>query len=201
FGVKLFTVPYRRPAPPEVAIRELRVPDRVKVGETFEIHADIYATRSMKARAKLYQGEALNGLDGVKELDLKAGPNDVVFKSVVRVAGQVTYAFELEDVPEDKFKENNRYAVTVDVPGRPSVLYVEGTPQHAGPLSSALTAQQLDVDMRPPAGFPGSLKELERYDFVIVSDTPKDAMSLQSQELIEQYVKDLGGGFLFAGGE
>lgn len=201
FGVKLFTVPYRRPSPPEVAVRELRMPDRVKVGETFEIHADIYASRETTAKAKLYQGEALNGLDGVKDLELKAGPNDIVFKSVVRVAGQVTYAFELTDISADKFKENNRYATTIDVPGRPAVLYVEGTPQHAAPLSNALTAQQLDVDVRPPVGFPASLKELERYDFVILSDTPKEAVSLQAQELIEQYVRDLGGGFLFAGGE
>lgn len=201
FGIKLFTVPYRRPSPPEVALREMRMPDRVKVGETFEIHADIYASRATKARAKLMQGETLNGLDGIRDLDLKAGPNDVIFKSVVRVAGQVTYSLELDQIAEDKFKENNRYATTIDVPGRPAVLYVEGTPEHAGPLSNALTAQQLDVDVRPPAGFPGSLKELERYDFLILSDTPKEAVSLQAQELIEQYVRELGGGFLFAGGE
>lgn len=201
FGVRLFSIPYRRPAPPEVAVRELRMPDRVKVGETFEIHADIYASRATKARARLFQGEALNGLEGIRDLELKAGPNDVVFKSVVRIAGQVTYAFELDQIADDKFKENNRYATTIDVPGRPSVLYIEGTPQHAGPLSSALTAQQLDVDVRPPAGFPGSLKEMERYDFLIVSDTPKEALSLQGQEIIESYVRDLGGGFLFAGGE
>jgi Ca-activated chloride channel homolog len=119
----------------------------------------------------------------------------------VRIPGQVTYAFEVDEIPADKFKENNKYATTIDVPGRPQVLYVEGSPQHAGPLSSALTAQQLDVDVRPPAGFPASLKEIERFDFVILSDTPKEAVSLGAQELIEQYVRDLGGGFLFAGGD
>ena len=201
FGVRLFTVPYRRPVPPEVAVRGLRLPDKVKVGETFEIHADIYASRATTAHCKLYQGEALNGLEGVRELTLKAGPNDVVFHSVNRQAGQVTYLFELDQIVEDTFKENNRYSTTIDVPGRPSVLYVEGTPQHGGPLSSALTAQQFDVDMRPPSGFPGSLKELERYDFVILSDTAREAVSLDAQELIKQYVSELGGGFLFAGGE
>jgi Ca-activated chloride channel homolog len=176
------------------------MPDRVKVGETFEIHADIYATRPTKATAKLFQGEALNGLEGVRELDLKAGQNDVVWKSVVRIAGQMTYLLELDKIKEDKFKENNRFATTIDVPGRPGVLYIEGTPQHGQPLSGALTAQQFDVDMRPPAGFPTSLKELERFDFLVVSDTPKEALSLQAQELIEHYVRDLGGGFLFSGG-
>jgi uncharacterized membrane protein len=201
FGVRLFAIPTRRPAPAEVAVRDLRLPEHLKVGETFEVHADLFATRKTKVRAKLYQGEALNGLDGVKELDLAAGPTDVAWKSVVRIAGQMTYALELEPLGEDKFKENNRFAVTVDVPGRPAVLYIEGTPQQAGPLSSALTAQQLDVDVRPPAGFPGSLKELERFDFLIVSDTAKEALSQEAQTLIESYVRDLGGGFLFAGGE
>jgi Ca-activated chloride channel family protein len=201
FGIKLFTIPYRRPVPGEVALRELVMPEKVKVGETFEVRASIYSSRPTKARARLYQGETLNGLDGVRTLDLAAGPNEVKFKSVVRYAGPVTYNLELDEIADDKFAENNRYATTIDVPGRPTVLYIEGTPEHAGPLSAALTAQQLDVDVRSPVGFPGSLKELERYDFLIVSDTAKEQVSLESQELIERYVRDLGGGFLFAGGE
>lgn len=201
YGVTLHVQPYRRPVPGEVALRELRMPDRVQVGETFEIHADIYATRQTKARARLYQGETLNALDPLRNLELEAGPNDVVFKSVVRVAGEVTYALELDEIQTDRFDQNNRSATTVDVPGRPTVLYVEHQPQHASPLSGALIAQQFDVDVRPPVGFPGSLQELERYDFVIISDAPKEAVSRQSQLLLERYVRDLGGGFLFAGGE
>lgn len=201
YGVKLHTIPYTRPVPGEVAVRGLRMPERVKVGETFEIHADIYASRATKASLRLKQGETLNALDPIKELELKAGPNDIVFKSVVRIAGEVTYSLEMDKVGSDRFTQNNHYATTVEVPGRPQVLYVDSTPQYAGPMTSALTAQQYDVDVRPPTGFPGSLKELERYDFVIVSDVPKELMSLQSQQLLEAYVRDLGGGFLFAGGE
>ena len=201
YGVRIHTVPYTRPAPGEVAVRKLRMPARVKVGQTFKIKADIYATRATKATATLYQGETINGLDGIKKLELKPGPNEVVFKSVVRVAGEVTYALKLKNIGNDRFSKNNGYATTIDVPGRPQVLYVEQTPQYAGPLTRALTAQQYDVDVRPPTGFPGSLKELERYDFVIVSDVPKEGMTLQSQQLLEQYIRDLGGGFLYAGGE
>ena len=200
-GVKLHTVPYRRAIPAEVAVQELRMPERVKVGETFEVVANIYASRAIKAKARLKMGETLNGLDPVKDLELKAGPNEVKFKSVVRVAGEVTYALELGDIENDRFKDNNHYATTVDVPGRPQVLYIENTPQHSGPFRRALTAQQFEVDVRPPSGFPGSLKELERYDFVVLSDTPKEKVSLGAQELLESYVRDLGGGFMFAGGD
>lgn len=54
----------------------------------------------------------------------------------MRVGGQVTYALKLSSIKDDKFPENNQYAVTVDVPGRPTVLYVEGQPQRATYLSA-----------------------------------------------------------------
>jgi uncharacterized membrane protein len=152
-------------------------------------------------RATLKQGEAINGLDGIRSLDLKPGDNDVTFKSVVRVAGEVTYALELSDIPEDRFKENNRFAVSVAVPGRPTVLYAEGNAARASYLASALSAQEFDVDIRSPREIPSSIRELERYDFVILSDAPAEAVSLTQQDAIESYVRDLGGGFLFAGGE
>ncbi|MBX3232315.1 MAG: VWA domain-containing protein [Labilithrix sp.] len=201
FGVKVYTVPYHRPVPGEVALRDLRLPDKVRVGEPFNLHANIFSSRPQKVRATLKQGEAINGLDGIRDIELKAGDNDVTFKSVVRVAGEVTYALDLADIPEDRFKENNRFAVSVAVPGRPSVLYAEGNTSRASYLASALSAQEFDVDVRSPREIPSSIRELERYDFVILSDTPAESVSLTQQDAIESYVRDLGGGFLFAGGE
>jgi Mg-chelatase subunit ChlD len=201
FGVKVFAIPYRRPVPGEVAVRDLRAPDKLRVDEPFELHSTIFSNRPQTVRAVLKQGETINGLDGIRSIELHAGDNDVAWKSVVRVAGEVTYALELTDIPEDHFKENNRYAVTVAVPGRPSVLYIEGSPAHQSYLASALNAQGFEVDPRGPSELPSSLRELERYDFVVLSDTPADAVSLTQQDAIEGYVRDLGGGFLFAGGE
>lgn len=201
FGVKIFTVAYHRPVPGEVALRDLRVPDKVRVGEAFNIHANIFSSRPQKVKATLKQGEAINGLDGIRFIDLKPGDNDITFKSVVRVAGDVTYALDLNDIPEDRFKENNRFAVSVAVPGRPTVLYSEGNTARASYLASALSAQEFDVDVRSPREIPSSIRELERYDFVILSDAPAESVSLTQQDAIESYVRDLGGGFLFAGGE
>ncbi|MBL8721046.1 MAG: VWA domain-containing protein [Myxococcales bacterium] len=249
FGVKMFTIPYKRPVPAEVAVRELRVPPKIKVGEPFEIRAIIFSNRPAKVRARLYQGEALNGLDGIRDLDLKVGENDIPFKSVVRVPGAVTYAIDVEPIALlaanptgpapvapaasasasakpaasasgsvaappppppvahkskpglDRFVENNKYAVTVAVPGRPSVLYIEGDTGHGSYLTNALVAQEFEVDLRGPDGIPTSLKEIERYDFVILSDTSADRVTYAQQDLLESYVKDLGGGFLMAGGQ
>ncbi len=200
FGVRVFTVPLRQPPPPEVAVRSLHAPAKAQIGEPFDVTAEIYASRATHARARLYQGEVLNGLGGVRELDLSPGVNDVRFSSVVRVGGKVTYALELDHIGQDTFSANNRVVASVDVPARPSVLYIEGQPARASYLASALGAEEFDVDVRAATAFPGSLEELERYDFFILSDVPAEAVSLSSQALVERYVRDLGGGFLFAGG-
>lgn len=200
-GVRVHAIPYKRKPPAEVAIRSVRLPERVRLGETFQVRAEVYATRATTLKMRCYQGETLNGLEPLKTQKLKPGVNWVNFKSVVRVAGEVTYALDVVDLKEDRFGANNRFSVTVDVPGRPQVLYIEGNPRYAGPLSRALTAQQYDVDVRSAAGFPGTLKELERYDFVVVSDVAKEQFGAQAQQLVREYVRDLGGGFLFAGGE
>ncbi len=200
FGVKLFVSPYTQAVPGEVAIRDLRVPNDAKVGAPFELHANIFSSREQKVRLTLRQGEAINGLDGIKQVTLAPGENDVTFKSVVRVAGDVTYALDLSEAEHDRFKENNRMSAAVVIPGPPVVLYIEGNPARANYLQSALTAQQFDVDVRGPRELPTSIRELERYDFVIVSDTPAESVSMAQQEAVESYLRDLGGGFLFAGG-
>ena len=42
------------------------------VGEPFEVHADVYASRAAEAQARLFQGEALNGLEGARTLAARA---------------------------------------------------------------------------------------------------------------------------------
>jgi Ca-activated chloride channel family protein len=201
FGVKVFTLPFDRPVPAEVAVRELAIPSGVKVGEPFFVSADIYATEPASVRARLFQGDVLNGLDAVRTLELQAGHNEVRFRSVVRLGGPVSYRLELDELSRDQFAANNQFVTSVEVPGRPTVLYVEGQPARATYLASALGAQQFDVDVRAPAALPRTLGELERYDFFVLSDVPAEQVGTGVQDLIERYVRDLGGGFLFAGGE
>ncbi len=199
YGVKIFAVPYKRPVPGEVAVRDLRVPDKVHEQETFDVHAQVFSSVAQRAKLSLKQGDVINGLDGVKVVDLQPGDNDVTFKSRAAVPGEVTYSLDVTEVTEDRFKENNRATAVAAVVGMPVVLYVDGNPARASYLSSALSAQQINVDTFDP--LPTSLREAEKYDFIILSDMPAERVSLTQQDTIEQYVRDLGGGFLFAGGE
>ena len=201
FGVRLFTTSYGKPPPKEVAVVELRAPNRVEIGRPFQLHATIYSSVENRAKLYLYQGEVLNGLGGIQEVQLQPGTNSVSFDSVVRFGGEITYRIELSPGGPDQFKANNKVSTRIQVHGRPTVLLVDSQPERASYLASALGAQQFEVDVRAPSAFPASLQEIGRYDMVILSDVPRNQLTAAGVSLIERYVRDLGGGFLFAGGE
>ncbi|MEM9073457.1 MAG: VWA domain-containing protein, partial [Myxococcota bacterium] len=148
----------------------------------------------------------LNGLDSVRDVELEPGETEIEFRSVVRVAGPVTYRTTLapsgeSERSQDRFAANNEYETSVVVPGKPTVLYVEGAQGRGTYLARALSAAEYDVDVRGPRAIPTSLRELERYDFFVLSDVSADQVTLSQMDAIERYVRDLGGGFLMAGGE
>ncbi|MBM4363116.1 MAG: VWA domain-containing protein, partial [Deltaproteobacteria bacterium] len=200
FGARLSVIPARRPPPPEVSVLSLAAPSSVSIGEPFDLRAEVRATRPTRARLRLLQGDATNALDGQREVELPAGTTSVTFRSVVRVAGKLTYTLLADAGAADTFHANDRAVTAIDVPGRPTVLAVDPRPEDLSALARALGAQELDVELRSPTAFPGSLEELERFDFVIVSDTPVDALPGTAQPLLERYVRDLGGALLFSGG-
>lgn len=199
FGVRVSHHLFREGRPREVAVRELTVPDRIRVGDPFAVRARVFSSYATRARLRLYQGDTLN-IDGVRDVELVAGDNDVSFRSVVHVPGTVTYRVEASNFEADRFAANNRYAITAVVPGRPSVLYVEGEPSRATYLARSLATGDYEVEVRGPREFPRSLSEIERFDFTILSDVPAEHLSPDQMLLVERYVRDLGGGFLMAGG-
>lgn len=201
FDVRLFHHVYTQGAPEEVAVRDVTVPEQLRVGDPFPVRARVFSNYAAEARVRLYQGETLNGLDSVRDVTLTPGDNEIEFQSVVRVAGPVTYRLELQPRGEDRFPANNRFETTAVVPGKPSVLYVEGAAGRANYLSRALAAGDFDVDVRTPRSIPTSSAELERFDFFMLSDVSADEVSMSQMEAIERYVRDQGGGFMMAGGE
>ena len=90
------------------------------------------------------------------------------------------------------------------VKGKPRVLYVEGEPQSAGlPGQRAAQRENIDVEVRGPLRAARLAARARRsYDLVLVSDVPADVRRARRRwRRIESYVRDLGGGFIMAGGE
>jgi uncharacterized membrane protein len=201
-SLPVFTASFPEAQRPEVMIQAMHLPDKVKVGAPFEVKAEIFSTHDDEVVLRLFQDEFVNGREPLKHVTLKPGKNEVVFKSEVKQAGFVSYRLEMSGAQKDTQKGNNRAVAAVAVRGKPRVLYVEGEGGGAQlALQKALQAEQMEVETRGPHGLPGSVKELEKFDLVILSDVPATYVSLGQMALIEQYVRDLGGGFIMAGGE
>ena len=201
FGVPISFYAPEVDVPDEIAIRSIELPERIAVGQPFEVRVGLFSTLDTSARLRLYQDGMLNGLEGVRDIDISAGNDEIRFNSIVRTAGPVTYRAEVQAGGEDRFSGNNRFEVSTLVPGPPAVLYVEGDRGRERYLTQALTAAQYEVDVRSARSIPTDARELERYDFFILSDVAASEVSSSQQDAIERYVRDSGGGFLMAGGE
>ena len=188
-------------APPQdVAVVDLRVPPGVRTGEPFDIRVKFSSTAASRGELRLYQGEMINGLDGVRQVELPAGGHTETFRSVVRVPGDVAYRVEFVPEAKDHLAENNHIATAIEVPGPPRILLVDRKPRQATYLAQALVSQQLDVDVRGPSAMPQSQAELNQFQFVILSDLARKNVTRGAEALLRSYVY-AGGGLLFSGGE
>jgi uncharacterized membrane protein len=105
------------------------------------------------------------------------------------------------DIAGDTRAENNTFHQPVAVSGRPRVLYVEGHPASAHYLQSALTAEGFIVDVVDVASIPSRVEQLDNWDEIILSDVDPRTLSNAQMQSMATYVRDLGGGFVLAGGE
>ena len=193
------TIALARTPPADVAILDVILPPDVTVGETFEVRVDLRSTVASAVDVELYQGELLNGLDARQTVAAPSGRTTLAFRSVVRVAGPISYRAVVRPQAADRYPDNNQATARIDVPGPPRVLVVDGDPSQAGYLAQALGAQQFEVDLRAPVAFPGSTSELSAFAFVILSDVSQAALGQNAQRLLVAYVR-AGGGLLYAGG-
>lgn len=204
-GVRISWRTFEADRTSEVRVVGLTVPDEVKVGQPFEVTAEVWSTEEQSVTLALQQDEFPNPLEPQKVVSLHEGKNLVKFKSDAKRAGATTYRARLVRADRDGEKANNEAVTTAPVRGRPSVLYVEGgvlrEPGSAGYLERALEHENIDVEVRGPRGLPATAKELEKFDLVLVSDVPAHFLNTGQMQALDSYVSDLGGGLIMAGGE
>lgn len=199
FGVRV----YHRQIPfeprPEVLIRGVDFPDELRVGEPFSAVARVWASGPAKVSLQLWQNDFK---DGQQTVDLERGVNEVVFETEVHDPGFKTFKLEMSiREGEDHFEANNSFVHSADVRGKPRVLYVEGESRARHYLTRALRNEDFEVETRGPMGVPTTLEEFESFDLVLLSDLAARYLSTDQMKLIERYTRELGGGFIMAGGD
>ena len=204
-GVKVSWKNFDADPTPEVRVVGVTTPDEIKVGQPYDVTAEVWSTEKQTVTLSLQQDEFPNGREPSKTVELREGKNLVKFTSEAKRAGYTTYKLALTQVAHDTEKQNNTAVMTAPVKGKPSILYVEGgvlrEPGSAGYLKKALEHENIDVEVRGPTGIPSNPKELEKYDLVLVSDVPAHLMGAGQMAALDTYVKGMGGGLIMAGGE
>jgi Ca-activated chloride channel family protein len=204
-GVKVSWRTFEADQTAEVRVAGLTMPDDIKVGQPFEVTAEVWSTEKQTVSLALQQDEFPNGHEPTKTVELREGKNLIKFKSEAKRAGATTYKLRLAKVDKDTEQKNNAAVMTAPVRGRPNILYVEGgvirEPGSASYLAKALEHENIDVSVRGPTGIPSSAKELEKFDLVLVSDVPAHLMGAGQMAALDTYVKGMGGGLIMAGGE
>ena len=90
--------------------------------------------------------------------------------------------------------------VSVSVGARPNVLVVASNPDEGARLVEGLAAQAIDVRTVIPFRMPSSLEALAAYDAVALVNVAASDVFTAYQEMLETYVRELGGGLLIFGG-
>ncbi|MCH8055138.1 MAG: VWA domain-containing protein [Deltaproteobacteria bacterium] len=180
----------------EIYLSDLVLPRQVDSAESFEVRGAIESLFGASARVKLLR-------DGViqreQEITLKTGTNWVSFRESLRDRGSHTFELLVESA-EDTLPENNLLQGVVEVKGPPRVLYLHSQGDSQRFISRVLTVQGYSVVESPPEEISLSLPEISAFDLLVLDNVPAYRLSQAKMEVIEKYVRDLGGGLIVIGG-
>ena len=196
--VRVYPIPAPARDDVDISVAGIDLPEDVHSGEPVTVTVRVNSTIETLAEVSLKES---NKAIGARKVRLVAGLNRVSFEA--RLAREGTALLSAEVLAkEDRVAENNHMQRSVWVTSRPKILYVEGgRADDARYLMDALQMQGFSMRVIAPDALPGSTSDLAMYDAVILSDTPAKALAPEQMRAIESYVRDLGGGLLFASGE
>ncbi|MFT7521513.1 MAG: Mg-chelatase subunit ChlD [Kiritimatiellia bacterium] len=194
-----YTLPAR--TGPEVMVDDILMPSRIDEGAPYEVRVVARSRQPVDATLRLYRNDAYLG---ERPVHLDGGSAEVL--SVLQHApepGLYRYraTLSVSDPSLDTIPQNNEVVGTIQVRGRPRILYVEGYPNQARFLAGALRKEGLTVDVTTADKVPESLTGLRPYAAVILSDVPAYMLTNRQMEAMEAYVRDLGRGFMMLGGD
>lgn len=196
-GVRVHTVPVEPPDDPEVLVQSLSAPAEVNEGEPFVLRANIVSNRATTAEVDVFQ----NGIRVASQpVELREGSNPLDLTQTVPADSISEFTVTVR-AAEDTLADNNTASTQVRSRGEARVLMVSDNPAQARPLQRALQAEGIRLEVRPEAGLPGDLGELQGYDALLIDNVPATAMNRHQQEILASYVRDFGGGFVMLGGE
>jgi len=196
-GVRIFSMPATVRGEGDGWIETIELPQGIREHEPVAATVQVFSRVATTATVDLLGDGVM--LDS-REVDLQPGSNPITFEVRLSGEGPVTISSRVRTA-DDPFPQNDLLKQSIWVGAQPRVLYVEGRPASAHYLFDALTAEGIDVELGEPRDIPTSPEDLEEYDLLLLSDVPRSSLNDAQMLSILSYVRDAGGGFIFAGGE
>ena len=197
-GVRVYSVPLEQRTNRDVRIEALSVPQDVATEELFPVHVQVYSQIATDAEVRLRRGDKTLA---TRKVRLTLGLNRVAFEtSISNEEGPTSIEADVTAASDD-FANNNAFHTSIVVHGRPKILYAEGHPESSHYLRAALMKEGIAVTEVTAAGVPTAVGQLDKYDAVVLSDVARHDLTDAQMHAIVTYVRDLGGGFVLAGGE
>jgi Ca-activated chloride channel family protein len=197
-NVRVHTVPIEARVDRDIWIESVLAPSNVTADEQFPVEVHVYSQFEATSVIEIKNGDDVLGSQNVR---LTQGLNRIAFETRVPEETTTVVLTAQARATDDAFGENNLFRQPVVVNGRPRVLYVESHAPSAQYLHRALTLEGLLVDVASPEQLPVAVGQLDQYDAVVLSDVDPKSISAAQMQSLETYVRELGGGFILAGGE
>ena len=197
-GVSVFPVPLGRGQQEfEVRVENLIAPKQVRMGTPYYVEAVVFSSIEAPASLELFREGSFVAR---QEVVLRPGKNRHRFSEQVGDEGMQLYQI-IVNSPHDTMAENNHWQTFTEIQGRPKVLRLYDPPDQETPLVQALRQQGLDVRSLPWQDLPHMLGDYLEYAALVFDNVPGFGISVSQMEVLERYVRDMGGGVLMLGGE
>lgn len=191
--VRVYALPLDSSRADDAWIDAIDLPEHVRARETTEATVHVFARASMRARVTLAQADEP---PQQRDVELTAGTNAVAFELRFARDGATELSARVA-AAGDSVSDNDELSSGVWVERPVRALIVEGGA--AAPyLGNALRAQGIDVRVAEPGRLASALGEI---DVVVLSDVAPDRIDARTAAQLEVFVRDAGGGLVFASGE
>lgn len=197
-GISIYPVPMASgPSRNEVLVKRVEAPEAVPLQTPFEIRLVVDSTAGSRGQLLMFRNDQ-PFVD--QPLATKAGKNLFTFTDMVSEPGLYRYKAVI-NFPDDGFYQNNEGIAFTRGTQKSQILYLTENSDPASPLIRVLERQGLSLIRKSVDRLSLTIDALVEYDAVILDNVSADALSFQTMEALETYVRDLGGGLIVVGGD
>ncbi len=197
-GVEISYVLFSREAQPDVRVVDVQTPNRVLSGGEFDVAVTVQASEAADATLLLYANGALIREDAIR---LSAGENRYTITQPAGEGGFLNFTAQVVVQGTDAYAQNNRLGAFSQIIGEERILLVAADAADTRNLLPALQSAGFTVDQVAPRNLPQEASALATYRSIVIVNVPAAAFSTAQMERVSSYVRDLGGGLVFVGGE